>query len=127
MLTNLLARYALLSVLDVMICVFISLMTGYYGGYNSMEFKINVSISLTLLGSYAFFFFFVIFHGLWRHHKSKKAKFWKDYDVNGYVNTLYEGANEIHPGRTAVFLSVWISRQVVYAATIVFLFDQPVM
>lgn len=86
-----------------------------------------MSVSLTLLGLYGFFFFFVIFHGVWRHHKSKKAKAWKDYDFSGYVNTLYEGANEIHPGRTTVFLSAWIARQVVYAATIVFLFDQPVL
>jgi hypothetical protein len=127
MLTNLLARYALLFVLDVMICVFISLMTGYYGGYNSMQFKVNISISLTLIGLYTFFFFFVIFHGIWRHYKAKKAKTWKDYDFNGYVNTLYEGANGVQPLRTTVFLTVWIARQIVYAATIVFLSDQPVM
>ena len=105
MLTNLLARYALLSVLDVMLCVFISLMIGYYGGYDAIQFKVNMSISLTLLGLYTFFFFFVILHGVWKHHKAKKAKNWKDYDVSGYVNTLYEGANEIHPGRTTVFLT----------------------
>ena len=57
----------------------------------------------------------------------KNAKDWKDCDVSGYVNTLYEGENEFHPVRTTVFLTVWIARQVVYAATIVFLFDQPVM
>jgi hypothetical protein len=68
----------------------------------------------------------VVLYGAWRYWKAKNAKVWKDYEVSGYVTTLFEGANPHHPERTAFYLIVFMLRQTIYAATIVHLYEEPV-
>ena len=65
-------------------------------------------------------------YGAWRYYKAKNAKIWADFDVSGYVCTLYEGVNIHHPEKTTFYLLAFITRQIIYAATIVFLYEQPV-
>lgn len=87
---------------------------------------VDQAISWLFVALYVGLFLFIMGYGGWRYFKAKNAKIWKDFDVSGYVATLYEGANIHHPENTTVYLLAFISRQVVYAATIVFLYEQPV-
>jgi len=128
MLVNLLTRFALIGMLDIMICVFVSLSSheaGVYTGQHVHE-TINLCISWILVAMLISFVLFIIGYGIWRYYKAKNAKVWKDFDVSGYVCTLYEGVNIHHPENTTIYLLAFIARQVTYAATIVFMYEEPV-
>lgn len=126
MLTNLLARYALISILDVMMCVFITLSTAKNLGGEMPNYSVNVGISWTFVSLLSCFLVFVLAHGVWRYWKAKHAVAWKDYEVSGYICTLYEGTCIQHPERTTFYLMAYLTRQIVYAATIVYLYEEPV-
>jgi len=128
MIINLMTRFALIAVLDIMICVFASLSSYAAGAYEEYHSHgmLDQAISWLFVALYVGLFLFIIGYGGWRYFKAKNAKIWADFDVSGYVATLYEGANIHHPENTTVYLLAFISRQVVYAATIVFLYEQPV-
>ena len=126
MLVNLLSRYAIISIMDISMCIAMSLSCAYYEGYTPTRYKINISIAYVLLGILSFFIFFVIGHGIWRHFKAKRAKKWIDYEVSSCVSTLYEGANVIHPFRTTAFNVFCMLRKITFALTIVFLYESPV-
>jgi len=126
MLTNLLTRYVLISILDIMMCVFISLSTAKNLGGEMPNYYVNVGISWTLVSLLTCFLVFVLAYGVWRYWKAKHAVAWKDYEVSGYICTLYEGTSIQHPKRTTFYLMTYLTRQIVYAATIVYLYEDPV-
>lgn len=128
MVVNLLTRFALISILDIMICVFASLSSAAAGAYDehSVNKIVNQAISWGFVAIFSCFILFIIGYGGWRYYKAKNAKVWKDFDVSGYVATLYEGVNIHHPENTTVYLLTFVFRQIIYAAIIVFLYDQPV-
>jgi len=103
MLCNLLTRYALISILDVMMLVFISLSAASSGVFEPHQETINIAISYLLIGLFGFFFLLIAGHGVWRFRKVKNADVWADFDVSGYVCTLYEGMNIHHPENTTVY------------------------
>ena len=122
MLINLLLRYAIISIMDISMCIAMSISCAYYEGYTPTRYKINMSIAYVLLGLLSFFIFFVIGHGIWCHFKAKRAKKWKDYEISSYVSTIYEGANVIHPFRATIFNVFCMLRSVAFSITIVFLY-----
>lgn len=128
MLVNLLMRFALVSVLDISICVFISLSSQEAGAFDSHHGHevINLALSWLFIALFICFIAFIIGYGAWRYYKAKNAKVWKDFDVSGYVCTLYEGVNIHHPENTTFYLLAFIARQIIYAATIIFMYEQPV-
>jgi hypothetical protein len=78
-----LARYALMSVLDIMMCVFISLNTAH--NYNDIHDEINLAISYALIGLFGLLVLIVLVYGAWRYWKAKHAVAWKDYEASGYL------------------------------------------
>jgi len=125
-LTNLLSRFALMATLDIMICVFICLSTAWHGAYVGIQRDINLGIGIGLLALFVCFVLFTAGYGVWRFVQARKAEEWKDYLVSSYVSTLFEGANLQHPERMTFFQLVTIFRQTAFAATIVFLYEDPV-
>lgn len=46
--------------------------------------------------------------------------------MSKYLTTLYEGANLQHPEKNALYILVFMTRQTMYAAAIVYLYEEPV-
>jgi hypothetical protein len=123
MIVNLLSRYALVSVLDVTMLVFLTLSAYWQSAFESIDGQVNSCICYTLLSLFAAFIIVIIVHGCWRNDKVKFATTWVDFNVSGYICTLYDGMNIHHPECTTISQLAFIARQVAYAATIVFLYD----
>ena len=106
--TNLLTRYALMYVLDIMMCVFITFASD--SDIADSHHRIDMIICYVLVGLLAFLVFFEVVHGAWRYWKARTAKKWNDYRISGYISTLYTGANPQHPERTTLYLVAYMSR-----------------
>jgi hypothetical protein len=123
---NMLVRYMFVSILDFAICVFVTLSADTFDVFDDVQRKINISVSYGLVGMFGCLFIFILMYGLWRYLKSSKAKIWKDYEVTEYVSTLFDGMQIQHPTRTTVYLIAFLTRNGLYAATTVFLYEQPI-
>jgi hypothetical protein len=125
MIVNLLTRFGLLSVLDVMICVFVSLNSAAAGAYDDDRVRgiVDQLISWIFVVLFSCFVLFIIGHGGWRYHKAKNAKVFNDFNVNGYVATMYEGVNMHHPENTTLYQLIHIARHVTFAYVIVFWYE----
>lgn len=115
-----------MALLDIMMCTLICLGTVRNGDFKEPYLRINLSICFTILALISCFILLVIAYGFWRKRLIQRNSESKQGPVSGYISTLYEGANLNIPGRTTIYLLAFISRQIVYAATIVFLYEDPV-
>jgi len=115
-----------MSLLDIMMCIFICLGTVRNGELKEPYLRINLSICFTFLALISCFILLVIAYGFWRKRLILRNPESEVGPVSEYICTLYEGANLNIPGRTTIYLLAFISRQIVYAATIVFLYEDPV-
>jgi FlaA1/EpsC-like NDP-sugar epimerase len=86
-----LTRFGLMFVIDVMMCVFITFAMDK--DKSDENHSVNLSICYTLVGLLSFLVLFEVVHGVWRYWKARRALEWSDYEVSGYISTLYEGGN----------------------------------
>lgn len=125
-LTNMLTRYALMSVLDVMICVFISIDASRKGIFSHADHLTNLIVSWILVGLVALFVLMILISAIWRKVEMNKSQTPFEVPVNRWFKNLYDGFWPNHPERHASVMLSFIARQFVYAAVVVFLNDSPV-
>jgi tellurite resistance protein TehA-like permease len=126
-LTNMLARYALMSVLDIFICIFISLSASSRGAFSSTDRLTNLIVSWILVGLFSLFVLMIIVSTIWRKVEVAKASNAFDVPVNRWFKNLYDGFRANHPEKFGIVMLMFIFRLVVYAAVVVFLAENPVM
>lgn len=116
-----LSRFTMLAFLDVAMSIFITLKTSPQTNYPHSE--ANLTLAYTLLGLLLTFTIVVFLYGVWRWAQLKRKE---EAEVSGYICTIYEGANENHPERTTVYVTAFMFRQGVFAATVIYLYEEPV-
>lgn len=114
-----------MSVLDIMICVFVSLSAVNKGAFSSTDRITNLTVSLILVVLFALFVGLIIVSTFKMKAKIAKVQDAFDVSVNKWFKDLYDGFREIHPEKFCVVKLMFIFRLVVYAAVVVFLQSQP--
>jgi hypothetical protein len=116
----------MISMLDMMLCIFVSLNSAHNGEFSNTDFKSNLSVSCVLIGLIACFAAIVVAYGGWRYKRVIEAEEPFDVPVSGYLSNLYEGVCTTHPVRNVILHSVFMARKISYAAIIVYLYEEPV-
>lgn len=121
-----LTRYALISMMDMFMCIFISLNSAQNGEFISPDYLSNLLVSYILIGLFACFVVIVVGYGIWRMRKIDESDNPFYVPVNAYIDNLYEGVCTTHPGRNLILHLMFMARQVSYAAIIIYLYEDPV-
>jgi hypothetical protein len=124
-LTNFLIRYALLWMLDIMICVFVSLRSGHLGVFTSSDYIKNIVVDYLLIFLLAAIWLIFAGHSVYRYWSMQDAQSRFDVRVNRYLLTLCDGTSPGRPENGVVYQLAYMTRQSIYAALIVFLTDYP--
>lgn len=112
--------------LDMMLCIFVTLNSAFGGEFGNQDYKSNLSVCFVLIGLIVCFAVIVVAYGVWRYKKVNESEEPFDVPVSGYLSNLYEGVCTTHPARNVILHSVFMARQIGYAAIIVYLYDKPV-